>query len=66
MSIKKQIRSKAPAKQETLKSNFYLNKEGAVIQKVTIHLPAGLVDQLKLEALKRRITLSELIRERLK
>ncbi len=58
--------SKIPSKIEKLKSNFYLNKEGAVIQKVTIHLPSGLVDQLKLEALKRRITLSELIRERLK
>lgn len=49
-----------------LRKNFYINKKGEIIQKVTVHLPSDVVDRLKLEALKRKITLSELIRERLK
>jgi hypothetical protein len=48
-----------------LKSSFYMNKEGGVIPKITVHLPSSQIDQLKLEGLKRQITLSELIRERL-
>jgi len=58
--------SELPSRIEKLKTNFYLNKEGEVIQKITVHLPSSQVDKLKLEALKRHITLSELIRERLK
>jgi len=48
------------------KKNFYINKEGEIIQKVTIHLPLDLVDKLKREALDKRTTLSEIIRERFK
>ena len=48
------------------KKNFYINKEGEVIQKVTIHLPRDLVDKLKREALDKRTTLSEIIRRKLK
>lgn len=48
------------------KKNFYLNKEGEIIQKITLHLPLKLVDQLKREALDKRITVSEIIRERFK
>ena len=48
------------------KKNFYINKEGEIIQKITLHLPLKLVDQLKREALDKRITVSEIIRERFK
>ena len=46
--------------------NYYINKEGDIIQKVTVHLPIEMVTRLKKEAIDRRITLSELIRKRLK
>ena len=46
--------------------NFYENKEGELIQKVTIHLPYELVESLKEEARKARVTLSYIIRKRLK
>ena len=46
--------------------NYYVNKEGDIIQKVTVHLPIEMVTRLKKEAIDRRITLSELIRKRLK
>jgi hypothetical protein len=36
MSLKKNG-PKEPIRDEKLKSNFYFNKEGAVIQKVSIH-----------------------------
>ena len=46
--------------------NYYINKEGDIIQKVTVHLPIDMVIRLKKEAIDLRISLSELIRERLK
>jgi len=49
-----------------LVKNYYLNKKGEIIQKVTVHLPLGLVNKLKKEAIDNRITLSELIRKKLK
>ncbi len=51
---------------EGLKTNVFINKDGEVIQKTTVYLPKELVKRLKREALDREITLSELIRERLK
>ena len=47
-------------------TSYYINKKGEIIQKVTVHLPYDMVTRLKKEAIDRRITLSELIRERLK
>lgn len=46
--------------------NYYINKEGDIIQKVTVHFPIDMVIRLKKEAIDLRISLSELIRERLK
>ena len=46
--------------------NFYVNKTDELIQKVTVHIPYDVVMQLKKEAFDRRITLSEVIREKLK
>jgi hypothetical protein len=47
--------------------NYYVSKkEGGLIQKVTVHLPFDMVTALKKEAVDRRITLSELIRERIR
>lgn len=46
--------------------NYYINKEGDIIQKVTVHLPIDMVTRLKKEAIDQRVTLSELIRSRLK
>lgn len=46
--------------------NYYINKEGNIIQKVTVHLPIDMVTRLKKEAIDDRVTLSELIRSRLK
>jgi len=46
--------------------NYYINKEGDIIQKVTVHLPIEMVTRLKKEAIDQRTTLSELIRNRLK
>jgi len=63
---KKKNRTEALCEDKRLKTNFYINKNGEIIQKVTVHFPSDMVDRLKLEALKRKITLSELIRERLK
>jgi len=49
------------------KKNFYESKRtGQIIQKVTIHLPFELVEELKITALKERKTLSEIVREKLK
>ncbi|MCJ7563835.1 MAG: ribbon-helix-helix domain-containing protein [Candidatus Aminicenantes bacterium] len=62
----KSDRSESPRGKELLKTNLYRNKEGEVIQKVTVHLPRELVKRLKRVALDRDITLSELIRESLK
>ena len=63
---KKKDRALSPGKTEGLKTNLYVNKGGEVIKKVTVYLPRELVRQLKREALDREITLSALIRERLK
>jgi len=46
--------------------NFYENKKGELIQKVTLHLPFEMVERFKIKALKSRKTLSEIIREKLK
>jgi len=46
--------------------NYYINKEGDIIQKVTVHLPVEMVTRLKKEAIDLRVTLSELIRNKLK
>jgi DNA/RNA endonuclease G (NUC1) len=51
---------------EKLKTNLYINKGGEVIQKTTVYLPKEFLKRLKREALDREITLSALIRERLK
>lgn len=49
------------------KKNYYESKRtGQIIQKVTIHLPIELVENLKIKALKERKTLSEIVREKLK
>lgn len=48
------------------KTNYYKNKKGELIQKVTIHLPRKLVFDLKIEAITKRTTLSELVRQKLK
>jgi hypothetical protein len=58
-SLKKDIES-------GLVKNYYINKEGDIIQKVTVHLPIDMVTRLKKEAIDQRTTLSELIRSRLK
>lgn len=47
-------------------TTYYINKKGEIIQKVTIHLPIEMVTRLKIEAIEQRITLSELIRKRLR
>lgn len=46
--------------------NYYINKGGDLIQKVTIHLPYDAVTRLKKQAVDQRVTLSELFREKLK
>jgi len=63
---KKKDRTLSRRGPEGLKTNLYINKSGEVIQKTTVYLPKELVKRLKREALDREITLSELIRERLK
>jgi len=64
---------KPPNKYENLRkeieagraTTYYINKNGEIIQKVTVHLPIEMVTRLKKEAINQRITLSELIRRRL-
>lgn len=46
--------------------NYYINKEGDISQKVTVHFPIDMVIRSKKEAIDQRTILSELIRERLK
>lgn len=46
-------------------TTYYINKEGDIIQKVTVHLPIEMVTRLKKEAIDRRVTLSKLVKERL-
>lgn len=58
--------AKKKGRVEKLKTNLYVNKGGEVIQKVTVHLPREFVKRLKRKALDTGITLSELIREKLK
>jgi len=72
--VKKQHEDKKSEKYKSLRKdieagrskNYYINKEGDIIQKVTVHLPINMVTRLKKEAIDLRISLSELIRERLK
>jgi len=71
---KKRQKSKSSERHEDLRkdiesgraTSYYINKEAEIIQKVTVHLPYDMVTRLKKEAIDRRITLSELIRERVK
>lgn len=71
---KKVLKAKTLGKYEDLRNkiksgratSYYINKKGEIIQKVTVHLPIDMVTRLKKEAIDRRITLSELIRERLR
>jgi len=46
-----------------LKTNLYINKQGELILKVTVHLPREWVKRLGKEAFNREITLSALISE---
>ena len=46
------------------KENYYIHN-GEVVQKVTVVLPLDLVEKLKIEAIKARVTLSHIIRKRL-
>jgi hypothetical protein len=70
----KSLETKTMEKYDSLKKdiksgrvkNYYINKEGDIIQKVTVHLPIDMVTRLKKEAIDQRVTLSELIRSRLK
>jgi len=72
--IQKQREEKSRKSHDTLRKdieagrakNYYINKEGDIIQKVTVHLPIDMVTRLKKEAIDQRISLSELIRKRLK
>lgn len=49
-------------------TNFYLSKDGQIMQRTLIHLPFELSEKLKKQAFESipRITLSELIRRKLK
>ena len=65
--VKKSRLQDVKASKLLMKKNYYESKRtGQIIQKVTIHLPVDLVEDLKLEALRERKTLSEIVRERLK
>jgi len=46
--------------------NYYISKHDELVQKITIHLPYETVTQLKKEAVDKRVTLSELIRGKLR
>lgn len=47
-------------------TNFYVNKNGDVLQKILIYLPFEYVRQLKREAIDARLSLSALIGKRLR
>lgn len=49
-------------------SNYYLNKEGELIQRILVHLPFDLAEKIRTEAFESvpRKTFSELIREKLR
>jgi hypothetical protein len=47
-------------------TNFYVNKNGDVLQKILIYLPYEYVRQLKREAIDARMSLSALIEKRLR
>ncbi len=73
---KRGSRAKAQDKYEELrkeilakdaKKTYYINKKtDEIIHKVTVHLPIEMVTRLKKEAIDRRVSLSTLIREKLK
>jgi hypothetical protein len=46
-------------------TNYYINKNGAVLQKILVYLPFDFVRQLKKEAIDERMSLSTLIQKRL-
>jgi hypothetical protein len=46
--------------------NYYVNKDGNIIAKVTIYLPLEMVTELKKTAVDRMISLSDLCREKLR
>jgi len=50
------------------KTNYYISKNGEIMQRVLVHLPFELAEKLKKQAFESipRITLSELIRKKLK
>jgi len=68
-SLGSKVSEKHAALRKEIKSgkikNYYINKEGKIIQKITIHLPYDMVIRLKKEAIDQRLSLSELIRRRL-
>lgn len=72
--IKKDSKAKSPGQYEDLRkeikagraTTYYINKKDEIIQKDTVHLPIEMVARLKREVIDQRITLSELIRKRLK
>lgn len=47
-------------------TNFYVNKNGDVLQKVLVYLPFEYVRQLKREAIDARMSLSALVEKRLR
>lgn len=61
----KQIRE---AIKEGKTTNFYLSKDGQIMQRILIHIPFELAEKLKIQAFESipRITLSKLIRDKLK
>jgi hypothetical protein len=47
-------------------TNYYINKDGELMQRILVHLPFDMVEGLRLEAYNSMKSLSELIREKLK
>lgn len=65
--VRKSRRQEVQASGLLNKQNYYEAKRtGELIQKVTLHLPLALVDKLKDQAREKRVTLSEIVRQRLK
>jgi hypothetical protein len=68
----KKMSAREKQNRETLEreksSTFYLNRVGELIQRILVHLPFDLAEQLRVEAFESvpRKTFSELIREKLR